>query len=88
MDICQCLLLCKMVAVENKIMASTEQTDDSSLERYIGNTIRQLRQKHRLTIAEVCDRANISRGMLSKIENAQTATSLETLAKLASALGV
>ncbi len=69
-------------------MASTEQTDDGSLERYIGNTIRQLRQKHRLTIAEVCDRANISRGMLSKIENAQTATSLETLAKLSSALGV
>ena len=69
-------------------MASTEQTDDGSLERYIGNTIRQLRQKHKLTIAEVCDRANISRGMLSKIENAQTATSLETLAKLASALGV
>ncbi len=77
-----------MVAVENKLMASTEQTDNGSLERYIGNTIRQLRQKHRLTIAEVCDRANISRGMLSKIENAQTATSLETLAKLASALGV
>ena len=69
-------------------MASTEQTNDGSLERYIGNTIRQLRQKHKLTIAEVCDRANISRGMLSKIENAQTATSLETLAKLASALGV
>ncbi len=69
-------------------MASIEQSDDGSLERYIGNTIRQLRQKHRLTIAEVCDRANISRGMLSKIENAQTATSLETLAKLSSALGV
>ncbi|WP_009630760.1 helix-turn-helix domain-containing protein [Synechocystis sp. PCC 7509] len=68
---------------------NVEQTAlNSSLERYIGNTIRQLRQKHRLTIAEVCDRANISRGMLSKIENAQTATSLETLAKLASALGV
>ncbi len=76
-----------MIAVENKPMA-TEQTDDGSLERYIGNTIRQLRQKHGLTIAEVCDRANISRGMLSKIENAQTATSLETLAKLSSALGV
>ncbi len=77
-----------MVAVENKLMASTEQTDNGSLERYIGNTIRQLRQKHGLTIAEVGDRTNISRGMLSKIENAQTATSLETLAKLASALGV
>jgi transcriptional regulator with XRE-family HTH domain len=59
-----------------------------SLERYLGNTIRELRQKHGLTIAEVADRVGISRGMLSKIENAQTATSLETIAKLANALGV
>ena len=61
---------------------------DYSLERYIGNTIRELRQKHELTIAEVAEQTGISRGMLSKIENAQTATSLDTLAKLASALGV
>lgn len=61
---------------------------DHALERYIGNTIRELRQKHGLTIAEVAEQVGISRGMLSKIENAQTATSLETLAKLASALGV
>lgn len=91
MHICQqILLLCNIVAVEGKHMAdSTEQTAANGfLERYIGNTIRELRQKHGLTIAQVCDRANISRGMLSKIENAQTATSLETLAKLASALGV
>ncbi len=59
-----------------------------SLERYIGNTIRELRQKHGLTIAEIADQTGISRGMLSKIENAQTATSLETLVKLANALGV
>lgn len=62
--------------------------DNHSLERYLGNTIRELRQKHGLTIAEVAEQAGISRGMLSKIENAQTATSLETLAKIASALGV
>lgn len=62
--------------------------NDSALERYLGNTLRELRQKHGLTIAEVAERASISRGMLSKIENAQTATSLETLAKLAGALGV
>lgn len=61
---------------------------DDGLARYLGSTIRELRQKHGLTIAEVADQTNISRGMLSKIENAQTATSLETLAKLASALGV
>jgi len=61
---------------------------DHSLARYLGNTIRELRQKHGLTIAEVAEQTGISRGMLSKIENAQTATSLDTLAKLASALGV
>jgi choline kinase len=36
----------------------------------------------------VAERAGISGGMLSKIENAQTATSLETLEQLAKALGV
>ena len=61
---------------------------DHSLARYLGNTIRELRQKHGLTIAVVAEQTGISRGMLSKIENAQTATSLDTLAKLASALGV
>ena len=59
-----------------------------SLERYLGNTIRDLRQKHGLTIADVASLAGISRGMLSKIENAQTATSLDTLSRLAGALGV
>lgn len=61
---------------------------DHTLERYVGNTIRDLRQRHGLTIADVAEQTGISRGMLSKIENAQTATSLETLAKLANALGV
>ncbi len=61
---------------------------DDSLARYLGNTIRSLRQRDGLTIAAVAERAGISRGMLSKIENAQTATSLETLNKLAGALGV
>jgi len=64
------------------------QDEPGSLERYLGNTIKELRQQHGLTIAEVADRADISRGMLSKIENAQTATSLETLSRLAHALGV
>lgn len=61
---------------------------DQSLERYLGNTIRELRLKHDLTIAEVAENIGISRGMLSKIENAQTSTSLDTLAKIANALGV
>ncbi|MEW6133792.1 MAG: XRE family transcriptional regulator [Pseudomonadota bacterium] len=66
----------------------TAEAAAGALERYLGNTIRELRQRHGLTIAEVADRAGISRGMLSKIENAQTATSLDTLHRLAQALGV
>lgn len=60
----------------------------NQLERYLGNTIRALRQHHSLTIAELSERVGISRGMFSKIENAQTATSLDTLARIAAALGV
>lgn len=60
----------------------------SSLERHLGNAIRELRRSHGLTIADIAERAGLSRGMLSKIENGQTATSLESLARIARALGV
>lgn len=66
----------------------TDPSSPGGLERYLGNTIRDIRQKHGLTIADVASLAGISRGMLSKIENAQTATSLETLSRLSHALGV
>ncbi|MGF6651760.1 transcriptional regulator with XRE-family HTH domain [Paraburkholderia youngii] len=64
--------------------------DDSKspLERYLGTTIRELRQSHGLTIAQVSEQAGISRGMLSKIENAQTAAGLDVLHRIAQALGV
>lgn len=68
--------------------AATESAGDRVLERHIGNAIRDLRQQQRLTIADVAAQARISRGMLSKIENGQASTSLDTLAKLASVLGV
>ena len=59
-----------------------------SLDRYLGNVIRELRLEDNLTIAEVAAQAGISRGMVSKIENGQVSTSLETLSKIAQALGV
>lgn len=59
-----------------------------SLDRFIGNVIRDLRLKDNLTIAEVAAQAGISRGMVSKIENGLVSTSLETLSKIAQALGV
>lgn len=60
----------------------------NSLERYLGATIRELRRRHGLTIAQVSEQAGISRGMLSKIENAQTSTGLDVLNRIANALGV
>jgi len=66
----------------------TSSLNSVNLEHYLGNTIRELRLNHGLTIADVAKLAGISRGMLSKIENAQTATSLETISRLAQALGV
>ncbi len=59
-----------------------------SLEETVGAAIREQRQKHGLTIAQVAEQAGISRGMLSKIENGQTTAGLETLAQVARALGV
>lgn len=60
----------------------------SSPRQYLGTAIRDIRQRNRLTIADVAYRAGISRGMLSKIENGQTSTSLDTLSQIANALGV
>lgn len=59
-----------------------------SIERYMGSTIRTLRRANGLTIADVSQRTEISRAMLSRIENGQTATSLENLNRIARALGV
>jgi transcriptional regulator with XRE-family HTH domain len=61
---------------------------DRSLNRYLGGMIRETRQKDHLTIADVAAQAGLSRGMLSKIENGQAATSLDTLSRIAAALGV
>jgi transcriptional regulator with XRE-family HTH domain len=66
----------------------TGEENKTPLERYLGITIRELRQRHGLTIAQVSAQAGISRGMLSKIENAQTSAGLEVLNRIAQALGV
>ena len=73
---------------DSNLPNSDGSADSASLNRYLGHTIRDLRQQHGLTIADVAEMTGLSRGMLSKIENALTATSLETLVKIANALGV
>ena len=69
-------------------ISASQEGQGKPLDRFLGNTIHQLRLQHSLTLAEVSQRAGISRGMLSKIENGLSSTSLETLENLANALGV
>lgn len=58
-----------------------------SLEVPVAAAIRALRQRDGLTLAQVSEQANLSSGMLSKIENGQTAAGTDALARIARALG-
>ena len=60
----------------------------SSLEKSLGGAIRELRQRHRLTLAQVSEQAHVSSSMLSKIETGQIMAGLDTLSRIARALGV
>jgi transcriptional regulator with XRE-family HTH domain len=72
------------------VRAASDETASSSrdLARHLGNVIRDLRAKDHLTISDLAAQAGISRGMLSKIETGQAATSLDTLSRIAQSLGV
>ncbi|MFV8835322.1 helix-turn-helix domain-containing protein [Aquisalimonas sp.] len=70
---------------------ATRQADSErrmGLEQYIGAVLRQRRVAQDLTLADVAELAGLSRGMVSKIENGQVATSLDSLERLTSALGL
>ncbi len=58
------------------------------LEVAIGRELRALRQQQGLTVADLSQKAGLSGGMLSKIENGQASPSLTTLQALAQALQV
>lgn len=62
--------------------------DTALLGRYVGYALREQRLAHRLTLSQVAERAAISRSLLSKIENGLVSASLDTLARIAQALGV
>lgn len=59
-----------------------------NLDISIGRVINKFRKKQGITIATLSENSNISRGMLSKIENGQTSPSLESLLRISRALGV
>lgn len=62
--------------------------DAALLGRYVGHAVREQRLAHRLTLGQVAERAAVSRSLLSKIENGLVSASLDTLARIAQALGV
>jgi len=64
------------------------QPAGNELEQAIGSQVRRYRKQFGLTVAELADRAALSSGMLSKIENGNTSPSLATLRALSVALNV
>ena len=74
----------------NKASTKSQRKSEPNvlLESHIGNVIRKVRNEHHLTIAEISSLAEISTGMLSRIERADVSPSLEILEKIAKALGV
>jgi DNA-binding XRE family transcriptional regulator len=56
------------------------------LGQVIANHVRSRRLEIGLTVGQLAERTGISKGMLSKIENAQTSPSLSTLERLSTAL--
>lgn len=73
-----------------KQMPSQTSTGNTAnkLEIAIGREIRSFRKKMDLTIAELARLAGLSPGMLSKIENGNTSSSLATLQALSGALNI
>lgn len=68
--------------------SNAPQPPERSLERAIGNQIRQVRRQQDLSVADLASAAGISNGMLSKIENGGISPSLATLQAISSVLQV
>lgn len=67
----------------------TEKTDKKfDLDQFIGMKVKKARLEEGLKITDVARISGISQGMISKIENAQVATTLETLNRLCQAIGL
>ena len=61
---------------------------DAALSESIGRKVRSYRLQLGFTVAQLAEHSELSKGMLSKIENAQASPSLSTLARIAAALDI
>ncbi len=74
---------------KGEISLSRENNDPRlRLEQFIAMQVKRKRTEPGLKINDVARIAGLSQGMVSKIENAQVSTSLETLSKLCDAIGL
>jgi transcriptional regulator with XRE-family HTH domain len=69
-------------------MDNKTSANSPSLELAIGHQIKEFRKQLKMTVTEVAKQADLSPGMLSKIENGHTSPSLSTLKALSTALNV
>jgi DNA-binding XRE family transcriptional regulator len=65
---------------------TADESAHSQLSWVIANHVRSRRREIGLNVGQLAERSGISKGMLSKIENAQTSPSLSTIERLAAAL--
>ncbi len=68
--------------------AHRADSPDAAVAWVIAQRVREYRNQLGLTVEQLAERSGISKGMLSKIENAQASPSLGTLVKLAGAISV
>jgi len=54
----------------------------------IGSTIRAIRKRRNITIAQICDETGLSQGFMSQVETNKTSPSISTLENIAQALKV
>ncbi|NMD06687.1 MAG: helix-turn-helix domain-containing protein [Phyllobacteriaceae bacterium] len=88
-------MMAKSAKTKAEVFQNPHQTPHPSgesnarfLEEAIGREVKRYREKMGLTIAELAKAADLSAGMLSKIENGATSPSLATLQALSKALQV
>ena len=80
-----------MATVDDQAVSSSSSSSSFSSDdvcRVVGERVRDARRTLGLTMAQFAEVAEISLGMVSKIEHGQTSPSLSTLTRLAHAAGV
>jgi len=70
------------------IHAPSQMDESVGIRIVIGESIRKLRMQSGLTQQEIADRCELTKGMISKIENGKVVPAVGTLQRIAKALGV